>query len=107
MGGPDRARRRRLRASATLWRAATGETPYPRGRGTAPEERFPQLAAPIGEPPRDLPAGLVDLLRAGLARDPAERPTARELAAGFEPLMEALPRRAPRGRGRHSRARPG
>ena len=54
----------------------------------------------IGEPPRDLPAGLVDLLRAGLARDPAERPTARALAAGFEPLMEALPRRAPRGRGR-------
>jgi serine/threonine protein kinase len=87
--------------SATLWRAATGETPYPRGRGAAPEERFPQLVEPLNAPPRDLPAGLVDLLRAGLARDPSERPTARELAAGFEPLMEALPRRAPRGRGRH------
>ena len=86
--------------SATLWRAATGETPYPRGRGSAPEERFPQLVAPLHEPPRDLPAGLVDLLRSGLARDPGDRPSARELAAGFEPLMEALPRRAPRGRGR-------
>jgi serine/threonine protein kinase len=86
--------------SATLWRAAMGETPYPRGRGAAPEERFPQLVAPLNAPPRDLPTGLVDLLRAGLARDPSERPTARELAVGFEPLMEALPRRAPRGRGR-------
>jgi hypothetical protein len=56
--------------------------------------------APLNAPPRDLPAGLVELLRAGLERDPAERPTAREVAAGFEPLMESLPRRAPRRRGR-------
>ncbi len=85
---------------ATIWRAATGRTPYPRGRGEAPEERFPQLVAPLAEPPRDLPAELVELLRAGLAREPGERPAARELAAGFEPLLEQLPRRAPTGRGR-------
>jgi len=85
---------------ATLWRAATGRTPYPRGRGDSPDERFPQLAAPIDEPPRPLPDALEALLRAGLARDPADRPEARELAAGFEPLLEALPKRAPRGRGR-------
>ena len=85
---------------ATLWRAATGETPYPRGRGEAPEERFPQLSAPLAEPPRDMPSELAALLRAGLARDPADRPAARDLATGFEPLLAALPRRAPRGRGR-------
>ena len=77
-----------------------GRRPTRAGAATRPEERFPQLAAPIDEPPRPLPEGLEALLRAGLARDPADRPAARELAAGFEPLLEALPTRAPRGRGR-------
>ena len=101
VGGPDRAGRRRLRPQRdAVARGDGGDARTRAGAATAPEERFPQLVAPLHEPPRDLPAGLVDLLRSGLARDPAERPTARELAAGFEPLMEALPRRAPRGRGR-------
>jgi hypothetical protein len=60
--------------------------------------RFPQLVAPPPEPPRDMPAQLAELLLAGLARDPADRPTARELAGGFEPLLAALPMKAPRGR---------
>jgi hypothetical protein len=62
--------------------------------------RFPQLTAPPPEPPRELPPPLAELLLAGLARDPAERPSAREFAAGFEPLLDELPTRAPRGRGR-------
>jgi serine/threonine protein kinase len=90
--------------AATLWRAATGAAPFPRASGDSrsddPERRFPQLTAPPPEPPRELPAALAELLRAGLARDPAERPTARELATGFEPLLDALPVAAPRQRGR-------
>jgi serine/threonine protein kinase len=90
--------------AATLWRAATGAAPFPRASGASrsddPELRFPQLVAPPPEPPRELPAALGELLRAGLARDPADRPTARELAAGFEPLLDALPVTAPRRRGR-------
>ncbi len=90
--------------AATLWRAAAGASPFPRARGGSgsedPERRFPQLVAPPPEPPRDMPPALAELLLAGLARDPAERPTARELAAGFEPLVGYLPVKAPRGRGR-------
>ena len=89
--------------AATLWRAATGAGPFPRERGgrrsEEPELRFPQLVAAPPEPPRDMPPALAELLLAGLARDPADRPTARELARGFEPLVAALPRTAPRGRG--------
>lgn len=90
--------------AATLWRAAAGVGPFPRDRGArtadAPELRFPQLVAPPPSPPRDTPPELAELLLAGLERDPAGRPTARELAAGFEPLLDALPVKVPRGRGR-------
>ena len=47
-----------------------------------------------------MPPELAELLLAGLARDPAERPDARTLARGFEPLVGALPLRAPLRRGR-------
>jgi serine/threonine protein kinase len=86
--------------AATLWRAATGAAPFPRASGDSrsdePERRFPQLVAPPPEPPRELPPALAELLLAGLTRDPARRPTARELATGFEPLLGALPVAAPR-----------
>ena len=90
--------------AATLWRAATGAAPFPRACGGSRSEdpalRFPQLVASPPEPPRDMPAVLAELLLAGLARDPAQRPTARELATGFEPLLDALPVAAPRRRGK-------
>jgi eukaryotic-like serine/threonine-protein kinase len=83
--------------AATLWRAATGARPFPRtSDGDEPEQRFPQLVAPPPEPPREMPVALAELLIAGLARDPAERPVAREIARGFEPLLAALPAKAPR-----------
>jgi eukaryotic-like serine/threonine-protein kinase len=88
--------------AATLWRAAAGAQPFPRAKGGSrsedPEQRFPQLIAPPPEPPDGMPRPLAELLRAGLAREPADRPTARELAAGFAPLLESLPTRAPRRR---------
>jgi eukaryotic-like serine/threonine-protein kinase len=90
--------------AATLWRAATGASPFRRESGASKSEdpavRFPQLVAPPPEPPGDLPELLAALLLSGLARDPAERPSARDFAAGFEPLLGALPVKAPRGRGR-------
>lgn len=90
--------------AATLWRAATGAGPFPREsaerRSEDPGVRFPQLTAPPPSPPRDMPPALVRLLLAGLTRDPADRPTARELATGFGPLLDALPIKVPRGRGR-------
>jgi serine/threonine protein kinase len=90
--------------AATLWRAATGVGPFPRARGASksedPEVRFPQLVAAPPEPPREMPAALAELLLAGLAREPGDRPTARELAAGFEPVLGTLPVKVPRRRAR-------
>jgi eukaryotic-like serine/threonine-protein kinase len=90
--------------AATLWRAASGASPFPRASGARhsekPAVRFPQLVDPAPVPPRQMPAELAALLLAGLARDPADRPTAREFAVGFEPLLDALPARARWGRGR-------
>jgi len=84
--------------SATLWRAATGENPFPRPRGAGDSEnpavRFPQVHAPLPVPGRDMPGELAALLHAGLARDPDERPSARDLVLGLEPLVGALPVKA-------------
>jgi eukaryotic-like serine/threonine-protein kinase len=61
--------------SATLHHAVTGQR---------------DVGAPF---PRRVPKELTDALRAGLASDPADRPTAAELAAGLEPLVAELPLR--------------
>lgn len=81
---------------ATLWRAATGSRPWPRDR-TRPH---PQLDGPPPDPARPLRPDLEELLRAGLARDPADRPSARQLALGFEPLVRDLPVKAGWRKGR-------
>ena len=83
--------------AATVWHAVAGTVPFPRAprARTSPDldERFPQLHAdPVALPPRT-PAPLEDALRAGLARDPADRPTAGELVEALEPLVATLPRR--------------
>ena len=80
--------------AATLWHAIGGERPFPR-RGA---ERFPQLHREPSPLPRRVPHELAALLRAALARDPAERPSASELAHGLEPLVAALPQRMTLGR---------
>jgi serine/threonine protein kinase len=90
--------------AATLWRAATGANPFPREHGAGesddPAVRFPQLHAPPPRPPRGMPAELVELLLAGLAHDPEDRPAARELATNLEPLVASLPIKARFGRRR-------
>ena len=85
--------------AATLWHAACGARPWPRERGDRdcedPEVRFPQLVRDPQPLPRSAPAGLEDVLRACLARDPGLRPAAAELAAALEPLVAQLPRKVP------------
>jgi len=78
----------------TLFRAASGERPFGKGDpdSPVPEERWPQL--------RQLPLDLNALVRTdisepimrALKRDPAERPTAAELADALEPVLHALPK---------------
>ena len=62
----------------TLYQALTGELPFPR------DEECPQLTTdpePLGG---DVPDGLASLVLRMLARDPAERPPAREVATVLE-----------------------
>jgi serine/threonine protein kinase len=80
--------------AATLWYAIGGRRPFPRDG----VERFPQLTRDPQPLPRGVPGALEDVLRAGLARDAADRPTAAELALALEPLVAALPRRLVLGR---------
>jgi serine/threonine protein kinase len=83
--------------AATLQHALTGSPPFPRAAGARaaadPAVRFPQLVSDPAPLPRRVPAELAAALRAGLARHPAQRPTAAELAAALEPLVARLPRR--------------
>jgi serine/threonine protein kinase len=82
--------------AATLQHALTGRPPFPRPAGareaTDPAVRFPQLTRDAEPLPRRVPRELADALRAGLARDPAARPTAAELAGMLEPLVARAPR---------------
>ena len=66
---------------AVLYLALTGEVPYPARMGERAEEHLLRvLGAPVPEVTRsDVPAGLSDLVRALLAREPDARPT--EVAA--------------------------
>ena len=89
---------------ATLYHCATGRVPFPRPRrlrdGDELSVRFPQL---INEPdplPDAIPRGLRDLIESTLRPDPAQRPTAAEVADRLEPFVADLPSRlvlAPRG----------
>ena len=80
--------------AATLYHAVSGLRPFARDG----EQRFPQLERDPAPLPRRVPAPLAELLSAALARDPAVRPTAAELAAGLEPLVAGLPKRLVLGR---------
>jgi hypothetical protein len=81
---------------AVLYLALTGEVPYPGRMGERAEEHLLRvLGAPVPEVTRpDLPAGLSDLVRALLAREPDARPTdvAARLAAiagvGFDDFAD-------------------
>ena len=89
--------------AATLFHAVAGRVPFPREKEDRYDERlavrFPQLVREADPLPRDVPPELVELLTAGLEKDPDCRPTAAEFAVGLEPLVAALPRRVSATRG--------
>lgn len=81
---------------ATLYHAVTGEPPFLRDPDLPPDAppsaRYPQLVAdppPLG---RSAPAGLAQLVEEMLARDPADRPLAAEVADRLEPIADAVAR---------------
>ncbi|HEV3002279.1 MAG TPA: serine/threonine-protein kinase [Solirubrobacteraceae bacterium] len=83
--------------AATLFHAVAGRVPFPRPKDARdsddPAVRFPQLhQTPVDLPP-GTPAPLSDAIYAGLARDPAERPTAAEIVGALEPVLATLPRK--------------
>lgn len=82
---------------ATLVHAVTGDRPFPRGaearRSPDPEVRFPQLVRGPQPVAADVPRPLAALLEQMLDPDPAARPTAAEVVARLEPLVDALPRK--------------
>ena len=80
---------------ATVHHAVTGHLPFPREKDG---ERFPQLTEDPRPLPGDVPQPLQELLLAMLAKDPAERPTAKEAAVALEPLVAALPKLVRLGR---------
>jgi serine/threonine protein kinase len=79
---------------ATLYHAIAGELPFPRGsrdEDAWPEERWPQL---VEEPlpwPVPVHVTLSEAVLSCLRPDPADRPTAGELAQALQPLVAALP----------------
>ena len=68
---------------ATLYHAATGETPFPRGTAGSTDLtlRFPQLTEELKPFPKHVPSPLQDLIASMLAYDPAERPVVSDVAA--------------------------
>ena len=87
---------------ATLYHAVAGTVPFrkPRKRDEdAPlEDRFPQLEDEPRPWPRRVPEPLSEAIMACLEKDPARRPTARELATMLQPLVAELPAKLTLGR---------
>jgi eukaryotic-like serine/threonine-protein kinase len=78
---------------ATLFHAASGQKPFPKGSGDEGPERFPQLSESPGELPSHLPEGLRDLISELLSPDPEGRPSCGEVVERLEPLIAGMPQR--------------
>jgi len=79
---------------ATLFRAVAGGRAFEQGahESELPTERWPQLLNPPRELPDHVGPALAEPILDCLAHDPAERPTAAELADRLEPVLAALPK---------------
>jgi eukaryotic-like serine/threonine-protein kinase len=79
---------------ATMFRAATGERPFPKGKpdATIPEERWPQLVEPPGRLSNRIPPPIAAAIADCLATNQAERPAPGEVADRLEPVLTEMPR---------------
>lgn len=77
---------------ATLYRAATGERPFPGADPDSdePAERWPQLVTPAD--PAPLPAPVAEPILACLDPDPARRPAPAQVGEALEPVLRAQPK---------------
>ena len=78
---------------ATLFHAVAGHRAFSRGDPDADRlsERFPQLVEDPQPLPDDVPAPVVEVIRAALDRNPGHRPLPSELADALEPVVAGLP----------------
>ncbi len=88
---------------ATLYHAASGRKPFDLGSGQAADAgeaaaRYPQLEREAAPLPSFVPTELATAIMACLAADPADRPSAYELATGLEPASAGAARRVRVGR---------
>ena len=91
---------------ATLYHAATGERPFPRGDAKSKDRtlRFPQLVLEPKPLPKYVPEPLQELISRMLAKDASERPAAAEVATALEPLVALIsPKLKASRRGIHAR----
>jgi serine/threonine protein kinase len=80
--------------AATLFEAVAGYRPFDDGDPDAddPAEKWPQLVEPAYDLPAGVPVEVAKVLAAGLAPDPADRPTPVELGEAMLPVYDALPK---------------
>ncbi len=87
----------------TLYRAVSGEMPFPE---LAPKEerdpllRYPQLSMEAAPLPDSVPERVAEPVMDCLRPDPAERPSAADLSDAYQQLVGMLPRARPLGRRR-------
>jgi serine/threonine protein kinase len=93
----------------TLYEALARSLPFPPSASDSrvPERRYPQIAADPRPLPKQVPDTVATTILSCLEREPANRPSARELAEALEPWVAALPpprlgRFRPGGRARRS-----
>jgi serine/threonine-protein kinase len=79
---------------ATLFEAIAGYRPFEDGEAGSddPAARYPQLTEISYGLPDTVPADIAKVLLACLEPDPADRPLPHELAEGFKPALERLPK---------------
>jgi len=78
----------------TLYEALSRSLPFPPPvtDSSGPARRYPQLTADPRPLPTDVPDTVANTILSCLEKEPANRPSARELAEALEPCVGALPR---------------